>query len=111
MAIAVRDFALDEEGDLKIVNGDFSVEFSDEDHVEDILLSSLGHWKQFPLLGVEIEKQISTNQNQQQIIKRKIQQQLKSDGYRTGEINFNFGGNTLVYDIDFTRIRNKRLTT
>jgi len=111
MAIAVKDFALDENGDLKIVNGDFSVEFSDEDHVEDILLSSLGHWKQFPLLGIEIEKQISTNNNQQQTFRRKIQQQLQSDGYKVGNISFSIVNNILEYDIDFVRIRNKRLTT
>lgn len=109
MAINVKDLALDSEGDIKIVNGDFSVEFSDVDHVEDILLSSLGHWKQFPLLGINIEQQLSSNENQQQIIKRKILQQLESDGYRVGEISFTISENILEYDIDFTRIRNKRI--
>ena len=110
MSISVKDFGLDDNGDLKIVNGDFTVEFSDEDHVSDILLSALGHWKQFPLLGVEIEKQISSNANNQQIIKRKIQQQLQSDGYRVGNIDFSIVNNVLEYNIDFTRVRNVRKT-
>jgi hypothetical protein len=109
MAISVKDIGFDD--DLIILNGDFSVEFSDEAHVEDILDSYLGHWKQFPLLGVGIEREVNSNTNKQQIVKRKIQQQLESDGYKVGQISlkYNDTAKVLDYNIEFERIKNERV--
>jgi len=40
------------DGDLVIVNGDFATGESDLQHIQDIVESSLGHWKEFPGVGV-----------------------------------------------------------
>lgn len=50
------DFQLDEDGDLNIAHGDFTVGPSDVQHVEDIIQSFAGMWKQNPLLGVGIKQ-------------------------------------------------------
>jgi hypothetical protein len=108
MAISVKDIEYD--NDLVIRNGDFDIEFSDENHVEDILNSYLGHWKQFPLLGIGIERELNIKADNQQIIKRKIQQQLESDGYKVGQITTSISTeNVLNYSIEFDRIKNERI--
>jgi hypothetical protein len=108
MAISVKDIEYD--NDLVIRNGDFDIEFSDENHVEDILNGYLGHWKQFPLLGIGIERELNIKADNQQIIKRKIQQQLESDGYKVGQITTSISNeNVLNYSIEFDRIKNERI--
>lgn len=51
-----EDFQLDADGDLNIAGGDFTVGPSDVQHVEDIIESFAGMWKQNPLLGVGIKQ-------------------------------------------------------
>lgn len=104
MAISVKDIIYEE--DVKFANGDFDINFSDDQHVEDILKGYLGHWKQTPLLGVGIEMQLNAKNSEQQIIKRKIQQQLNSDGYNVGEIIVT---ENKTFSLEFERIKNQRI--
>lgn len=41
-----------EDGDLLVVDGDFSVYESDQRHIEHILVSEKGGWREWPVLGV-----------------------------------------------------------
>jgi hypothetical protein len=69
-----------DENDLFEFNGDLSVMESDTMHVQDIILSYVGHWNEFPLLGVGIEKYKGSSGKDQQIA-REIKINLTKDNY------------------------------
>jgi hypothetical protein len=77
---AYEDFLLDADGDLLIQDGDFVISLSDEDHMQDLIESFVGWWKEFPAVGVGI-KQFQASAGQEQVIERNIKLQLQSDGY------------------------------
>jgi hypothetical protein len=77
---AYEDFLLDADGDLLIQDGDFVIGLSDEDHMQDLIESFVGWWKEFPAVGVGI-KQFQASAGQEQVIERNIKLQLQGDGY------------------------------
>ena len=77
---AYQDFLLDADGDLLIQNGDFVIGLSDEDHMQDLIESFVGWWKEYPAVGVGI-KQYQASAGQEQVIERNIKLQLQGDGY------------------------------
>jgi len=86
-----RDLKL-ENNDLAIdpSAGDFFIGDSDTQHVQDIINSWAGWWKEFPTIGVGIKRYLGASGGIQ-IVKRAIKIQLKSDGYRTDKIVINNG--------------------
>ena len=84
--MAAQDVKLDN-NDLYIDanTGDFSISESDPQHVQDIINSWAGWWKEFPTLGVGV-KQYLGRSGGIQIVKRAIKIHLKSDGYRADKI-------------------------
>jgi len=106
--MAVKDFKHDPEGiDLVAVNGDFAAVESDQQHIIDIVNSDQGHWKQFPLLGVGIDRFIgSTGPDNLQTIERIIRLQLQSDGYANITINLEDFQSDEKISVDATRIQN-----
>lgn len=91
-----QDFLLDDDGDLLIQNGDFVVGPSDPQHVEDIIESFIGEWKQYPLVGVGLMQYLKSENGQAAI--NVIKQQLQADGYSVPNINVqqNASGEMLV---------------
>ena len=85
-----QDFQLDDDGDLNIQNGDFVTAPSDVQHVEDIINSFIGEWKQYPILGVGL-LQFLNSENPQQA-STNIKQQLQSDGYSLQSVVTNIDG-------------------
>jgi len=81
-----KDFALDENGDLLIINGDFVIEDSSNQNIEDILNSYKGYYKEFPFLGVGIFSYIRSTGRVLEM-KNLIKLQLESDGFRVNKIN------------------------
>lgn len=75
-----KDFLLDDGGDLLIQNGDFAIGRSDQQHVQDIINSYPGWWKQYPNVGVGVMNYLNSS-GQQQKLQRNIIIQLQSDGY------------------------------
>lgn len=71
--------------DIIISNGDLLVNKSDQQHVEHILRADRGHFRQFPLLGIGIEKNTNGPINAQEL-KQVIKLQLKSDNYNVREV-------------------------
>lgn len=63
--------------------GDFSIVPSDNFHIEDILSSEPGWWKQFPLVGAMLRKLLKGKFNSQ-VVESTIKQQLEADGYQVG---------------------------
>lgn len=90
-----QDFLLDEDGDLLIQNGDFVVGPSDVQHVEDIIQSFLGEWKQFPFVGVGLLQYIKSEDGQKAVTS--IKEQLQADGYSLTSVNVkNSNDNAIV---------------
>lgn len=89
-----QDFLLDDAGDLLIQGGDFAVGPSDVQHVEDIIESFAGMWKQHPFLGVGILQYLNSENPQGAIAA--IKQQLQSDGYQLTSVAVKNTGDDLV---------------
>jgi hypothetical protein len=82
---AAKDLKLDDDGDLYINpnTGDVEIDFSDKQHIKDILTANVGWYKQFPLVGVGIQNYLNSSGMQQQL-EREIKIQLTADGYSVG---------------------------
>jgi hypothetical protein len=80
------DILLDDDGDLLIVNDDFRIGLSDEQHIEDILISYPGEYKQSPLCGVNIRRAI--NGSIDGVVRRDVRLNLEADGYQVNNIVF-----------------------
>ncbi|CAB4218254.1 hypothetical protein UFOVP1596_10 [uncultured Caudovirales phage] len=79
--MAVQDFK-QEDDDIYIdpSTGDFALVDSDKQHIEDIIFSSPGHWKEFPAVGCSIFKYL--NGKNKQDLERIVKIQLQGDGYQ-----------------------------
>ncbi len=86
--MAVKDILL-EDNDLIIENGDFKIGESDQQSIELIIDSYLGHWKESPLCGVGVDLFLNSS-GQQLALKRAISVQLEADGM----INVNVTSNS-----------------
>ena len=53
--------------DLTIVNGDFAIAESDNQHLYDIINSFPGWWKEFPQVGVGIQNYVNSSGKQQEL--------------------------------------------
>ena len=100
--MAVKDITLNDDFDLLIENGDFKVSDSDMQHIQLICITNLGHWKQFPLVGVGIEQYIASS-GQTDALKRNINIQLSSDGYKVNQILVSNTSENFTYSVDATR--------
>lgn len=76
----VKDIALDENNELIFENGDFKLDYSDSNHIQNIIDSFPGFWKQFPDCGVGIQSYLCSA-GMQQALKNEISKQLSIDGY------------------------------
>lgn len=93
-----------ENNDLVIINGDFDISFSDQQHIEDIINDNVGNWKQYPTCGVGI-KQYQASSGQEQIIERLIKLQLQNDGYNVDNLRVFFAPEgTLTIDPQSYRV-------
>lgn len=82
----VDDIIIDKDTcDIVISGGDLLVSKSDQQHVEHILRADRGHFRQYPLLGIGIEKSLKGPVNPQEL-KQAIKLQLKSDNYSVREV-------------------------
>lgn len=75
-----KDFLLDDNGDLRIVNGDFVVGDAEAQHVDDLLYSFKGEWKENPLVGAEVQRQVKQRESLTKL-KKNIRTALENDGY------------------------------
>jgi hypothetical protein len=84
--MAAQDIKI-ENNDLFIDSntGDLAIHESDTQHVQDIINSWAGWWKEFPTLGVGIKRYLGRSGGVQ-LTKRAIKIHLKSDGYRADKI-------------------------
>ncbi len=71
--------------DLLIVNGDFVIHKSDNQHKKDIINSYLGWWKQYPSVGVGSFLYLNSSGMMQQF-ERNVKIQLAADNYNVGNV-------------------------
>lgn len=87
----MTDLLVDSNNDLIVENGDFVVGEADQQHMESIIISSKGDWKQHPLVGVGINQY--TNAPLTRIIKTELEKemrlQLEVDGFKNIGITIN----------------------
>jgi len=76
----MRDFLLDEHDNLLIDGGDWLVGDSDQQHVQLLLMSMPGEWKETPETGVGLA--LSQKGVIDGFIKRTIAVQLEADGFK-----------------------------
>jgi hypothetical protein len=83
--------------DVTFLNGDFIIINSDTQHVEDMINSYQGWWKQYPITGVGIQSFLGSPSNDQVII-RQIKIQLQNDFYSsTPSIERDFEGKINIF--------------
>lgn len=71
-----------ENQELKVTNGDLAVEDSGQQHVEMLLISNKGDWKNSPLTGVGITSYMNAPESpsQRRRLDKEIRLQLRFDG-------------------------------
>ena len=98
----VQDILLNDSDDLSIVDGDFNVGDSDEQHAILIVNTAPGSWKQFPVVGVGIGAFIGSS-GQTATIKRRINVQMEKDGYANIQVSIVEDGNSYNYYLSANR--------
>ena len=80
----------DDDSDLFIdpETGDFKKVPSDTKHVEDIIKSYSGWWRESPTIGVGIDLALASPFNKQRYI-RAIRLQMETDGIKVDELTIN----------------------
>ena len=91
----MKDILLDASGDLDLTNGDINIGFSDNQHQEHILIANKGEFREFPELGIGINKMLSDDDYMDTLIE--IKKNLEYDGMKINNIKFDENGNL---DID-----------
>jgi hypothetical protein len=76
----VEDFLFDDDGDLGITAGDITTGPSDNQHLEDIMIASWGQFRQYPDLGVGLERFFMGNYSKQ-FIRKEIRREVQSDNF------------------------------
>jgi len=96
-----KDIVFDSNGDLKVVNGDLSIEQSDDQNIETILESAKGNIYQFPLIGYGIYGKIGTPYNKS-TEESEITEELRKDYYEPSFIEID---DDFVINIEAERTR------
>lgn len=71
---------------FEAVNNDFKAGEADNNYIGYIILSSPGHWKEFPIVGVGIYNYLQGTQSPQ-VLQRAIMVQLKNDIFKRPTID------------------------
>lgn len=79
-----QDLQVDDAGDILLVNGDYVMDESDMQHIEDILDGYPGEYRNAPLLGVYLQRAV--NGLMDGSIRRDININLQSDNYSVKKI-------------------------
>ena len=99
MALAT-DILLGNDFDLLFANGDFVTAASDEQHLALITIIALGHLKENPFLGINIDAYLGGSESPN-VIKAIAQQMYEADNYNVNSISV--VGN-LILNVDCSRL-------
>jgi hypothetical protein len=76
----MNDYLTNEDGTFSIKNGDFEKGQSEAQDMGRIINSNKGEWKQFPVLGAALIRNIKANVGMD-FINKEIETNLRSDGF------------------------------
>ncbi|MBW7838456.1 MAG: hypothetical protein H3C36_02205 [Chitinophagaceae bacterium] len=94
----MRQDIIHNDGELLIKNGDFVIDESDRQHVEDIIEAVQGEFKGYPYAGFGAVLQLKKNTNDSQF-KRDLKIQLEYDGYKSAKIDLSEGYERIKIEI------------
>jgi hypothetical protein len=83
------DILLDENGDLRIENGDLVTGESEAQHIEHLMVMNKGEYKGSPLTGAGIPAMLKSG-NKRAVIEREVMLQLERDGYKVKTLKINW---------------------
>ena len=86
-----QDFLLDDNGDIKIINGDLVIGESDQQDVEIVFKAHKGEFKEFPILGFGASLYLKKNTNIVEEFIRELELQLEYNGFKDPEIDLSAG--------------------
>lgn len=92
---------IDPTGDLKITNGDFNIGASDQQHTYDIINDMPGEWKQYPNVGVGIDKYVKGVDMFR--LHQNITLQLEADKFTVNDLNITWSNEILNIVPDLER--------
>lgn len=94
---------LSENGDLAIVKGDFAVGYSDQIHVQNILLAEKGQYRESPLVGVGIRQFLASpvTSRTKAALEREIKLQLEADGAIGSEVSVNSMEDIQINNVEY----------
>ena len=94
-----KDIILNEQNDLKIVNGDFVIGDSDQQNVKAIVGMHKGEFKEHPLVGFGADTYLKQTALNSARFLRDLKVQLANDGYHNAQININENLKNLEIDL------------
>jgi hypothetical protein len=86
MAIQRIDILEDENGDELIEDGDFAIGPADDFHIRDLLLDSPGDWRQYPEIGMLIDRYRNAPATKKRQFESELREALEIDGYRVKSV-------------------------
>ena len=80
--MAATDILLDDKLNPTLKDGDFVAALSDEQHIQLLLLTDKGSWRESPLAGMAIHRQLRASMRPREVIalRQDIRTQLRADG-------------------------------
>jgi len=87
-----KDFIYDSNLDISIINGDLEINFSDADHIQDVIQFNQGELKQYPLCGVGIDN-YNQAPNVIQALNKIINTQFEADNANINYLAVSFDSN------------------
>lgn len=80
---------------ILLEDGDFVVDLSEQQHIQDIVFSGRGDWRQFPLVGVGITSTLNSNLSFD-IIRKRIVNQLEYDNFEVEKVEVLEDNTTII---------------
>lgn len=90
------DFILDENGDILVRDGDFVVGNANDQHMNDIIQTVPGEWKESPFVGCDLYRFVSANVTTSEVV-AVVKKQLELDTFTVNNIDVILGENVTVY--------------
>ncbi len=88
--LKVKDIRLNDEQDLDINGGDFSLMESDDRHIEDIFSANTGYFFETPLIGLNLIQKLKGS-SLGQGFKQAVRRQLVLDNFSVERLTINEG--------------------
>ena len=98
--MARQDILLDNDNELNVVNGDFEIGDSDNQHAAIIFEAQKGEIRSSPELGFGASKYIKKSGEKVRNFMRNLKVELDKDGYNDADINVDFELNKLTIEVE-----------